>query len=216
MRIAIPLYPGFTPLDAVGPYQTLEGVPGLDVVFVGERPGPVGNGRGFTMEAQLGIDEAGDVDVLVVPGGFAAIGMARDGHVLVDWIRDVHPGTQWTTSVCTGSLLLGAAGILRGVPATTHWYCHDDLAGHGAIPTDRRVVESGKIITSAGVSAGIDMGLLLVERLAGTEAAQAVQLDIEYDPDPPFTAGHPRSAPVAVVELVRRSYGGGSDVPSDR
>ena len=121
------------------------------------------------MEAQLSIGELPHVDVLVVPGGVAAIEMARNGHVLVDWIREMHPNTQWTTSVCTGSLLLGAAGILRGVPATSHWYSHAELADYGAIPTDARVVEHGKIITAAGVSAGIDMSLVLAERIMGTE-----------------------------------------------
>jgi transcriptional regulator GlxA family with amidase domain len=134
--------------------------------------------------------------------------MARTGHVLIDWIRDIHPNTQWTTSVCTGALLLGAAGILRGVPATTHWYTHAELADYGAIPTDQRVVEHGKIITAAGVSAGIDMGLTLAAHLVGPEHAQAVQLDMEYDPQPPFDAGHPRSAPPEITRMLRDMYDG--------
>jgi len=208
MRTAILLFPGFTALDAIGPYHTLAGLPGYEFTFVAEKAGPVGNGGSFTMEAQLGIDELPHVDVLVVPGGLTAITMARSGHVLIDWIRDIHPNTQWTTSVCTGALMLGAAGILQGVPATTHWYTHSELADYGAIPTDRRVVEHGKIITAAGVSAGIDMGLTLAAHLVNTEYAQAVQLDMEYDPEPPFTAGHPRSAPESVTQWLRGMYDG--------
>ncbi|HAN36048.1 MAG: DJ-1/PfpI family protein [Actinobacteria bacterium] len=206
MRTAMLLYPGFTALDAIGPYHALAGIPGYEFAFVAEKAGPVSNGGSFTMEAQMSIDELAHVDVLVVPGGVAAIGMARRGHVLVDWIREMHPNTQWTTSVCTGALLLGAAGALRDLPATTHWYSHAELADYGAIPTDARVVEHGKVITSAGVSAGIDMSLVLVERIMGTEYAQAAQLDMEYDPAPPFDAGHPRSAPPAVTAWLKGMY----------
>jgi transcriptional regulator GlxA family with amidase domain len=206
MRTAMLLYPGFTALDAIGPYEAIGNLPGYEFAFVAERPGPVSNGRTVVLEAQLGIDELAHVDVLVVPGGVAAIEMARTGHVLVDWIREMHPNTQWTTSVCTGSLLLGAAGVLQGVPATTHWYSHGELADYGAIPTDERVVEHGKIITSAGVSAGIDMGLVLCERIMGTQYAQATQLDMEYDPAPPFNAGHPRNAPPEITTFLRSVY----------
>lgn len=208
MRTAMLLYPGFTALDAIGPYHAIAGLPGYEFVFVAERPGPVGNGGSFTMEAQMGIDELPHVDVLIVPGGVAAITMAREGHVLIDWIREMHPNTQWTTSVCTGALMLGAAGILEGVPATTHWYTHAELADYGAIPTDARVVEHGKIITAAGVSAGIDMSLVLAEHIMGTEYAQAAQLDMEYDPAPPLQAGHPRSAPPQVTEWLTGMYDG--------
>ncbi len=206
MKIAILLYPGFTALDAIGPYHALAGTPGYDFAFVAERPGPVGNGGTFTMEAQLGIDELDMVDVLVVPGGLAAITLAQEKGPLIEWIRHVHPNTKWTTSVCTGALMLGAAGALQGVPATTHWYCMEDLLQYGATPVSQRVVEHGKIMTAAGVSAGIDMGLRLVEQLAGTDYAQAVQLDMEYDPDPPFQSGHPRSAPPQVHAFVKGMY----------
>jgi transcriptional regulator GlxA family with amidase domain len=205
MRTAMLIYPGFTALDAIGPYHAIAGIPGNEFVFVAEHAGPV-TGGAVTLTAQAGIDDITDADVLVVAGGVAAITMARNGHPLVDWIRDVHPRTQWTTSVCTGALLLGAAGVLHGVPATTHWYSHAELADYGAVPTDARVVEHGKIITSAGVSAGIDMSLVLVERIMGTEYAQAAQLDMEYDPSPPFDAGHPRSAPPAITAALRREY----------
>ncbi|MBI4935546.1 MAG: DJ-1/PfpI family protein [Actinobacteria bacterium] len=206
MKIAILLYPGFTALDAIGPYHALAGTPGYEFTFVAEHAGPVGNGGSFTMEAPTGIDELDTVDVLLVPGGIAAIQLAQDGGPLIDWIRHVHPNTQWTTSVCTGALMLGAAGCLQGAPATTHWYCMDDLIAYGATPVEERVVEYGKIITSAGVSAGIDMGLTLAERLVSTEHAQAVQLDMEYDPAPPFDSGHPRSAPPQVYAHVKGMY----------
>jgi transcriptional regulator GlxA family with amidase domain len=207
MRTAMLIYPGFTALDAIGPYHAIAGIPGNEVVFVAEQAGPVTDGA-VTLLAQAGIGEVGDVDVLVVAGGVAAITMARHGHPLVEWIREVHPHTQWTTSVCTGALLLGAAGLLQGVPATTHWYSHAELADYGAIPTDARVVEHGKIITAAGVSAGIDMSLVLAERIMGTDHAKAAQLDMEYDPAPPFDSGHPRSAPAGITEALRREYDG--------
>ena len=165
MKIAILLYPGFTALDAIGPYHSVAGVPGADFAFVAEQAGPVGNGGSFTMMATRSIDEIDALDVLLVPGGLAAITMAEEGGPLVDWIRAIHRTTTWTTSVCTGSLLLGAAGVLEGVRATTHWYCMDDLVRYGAIPTQERVVEHGKVMTAAGVSAGIDMGLRLLERI---------------------------------------------------
>ncbi len=129
--------------------------------------------------------------------------MARSGHPLVDWIRAVHPTTEWTTSVCTGALMLGAAGVLDGLPATTHWFSHAELANYGAIPTDERVVRAGKVVTAAGVSAGIDMALTLLDRLHGEAMAQAIQLAIEYDPQPPFDAGSPSKARAETVELVR-------------
>ena len=208
MLIAIALYEGFTVLDAIGPYHALAGVPGHQFTFVAERPGMVSNGGSFSMEVPVGIDEISHVDLLLVPGGLAAITMAEQGGALVDWVRAMHETTTWTTSVCTGSLILGAAGALQGLRATSHWYAREDLARYGAIPTDERVVEDGKVFTAAGVSAGIDLGLTLVSRIAGVDYAQAVQLDMEYDPAPPFDAGHPRSAPEHVTTFVRTMYDG--------
>jgi transcriptional regulator GlxA family with amidase domain len=206
MQIAMLLFPGFTALDAFGPYHALAHIPGYDFAFVAEHHGLVTDGGKISMEVQRSIDDIGQVDLLVVPGGIPAITMARTGHVLVDWIRAIHPTTQWTTSVCTGALMLGAAGVLEGLPATTHWYSHDEVARYGAIPTDARVVEAGKVITAAGVSAGIDMALALTAKLAGLDYAQATQLDMEYDPRPPFDAGHPRSAPEPVTTWLRGMY----------
>ncbi|MGD9795510.1 MAG: DJ-1/PfpI family protein [Acidimicrobiia bacterium] len=206
MQTAMLLFPGFTALDAFGPYHALAHIPGYEFAFVAEHAGPVTDGGKITIVAQLGIEDLDQVDLLVVPGGIPAITMARTGHRLIEWIRAIHPTTQWTASVCTGALMLGAAGVLDGLPATTHWYCHDELGNYGAIPTDRRVVEAGKVMTAAGVSAGIDMALMLTERLAGTAYAQATQLDMEYDPQPPFDAGHPRSAPTEVTQWLSGMY----------
>ena len=206
MLIAFALFPGFTALDAIGPYHALAGVPGYEFAFVAERRGPVDNGGSLALQAHRAFDDVDDVDVLLVPGGIAAVELSRHGGPVVDWIRHVHPGTRWTTSVCTGSLLLGAAGALEGTRATSHWYCLDELAAHGAIPVDERVVVDGKVMTGAGVSAGIDLGLRLVAELVDVHYAQAVQLDMEYDPDPPFRAGHPRTAPPEVTAMVRGMY----------
>jgi transcriptional regulator GlxA family with amidase domain len=202
-HIAMLLYPGFTPLDAIGPYHALSQFPGYEFSFVAENAGPVSDGGVTIMQAQKGISEISHVDILVVPGGLPAITMSRTGGPLIDWIAKVHPTTEWTISVCTGALMLGAAGVLKGVPATTHWYSHSELANYGAIPTDERVVESGKIMTAAGVSAGIDMSLVLASRIFSQEFAETMQLDMEYDPKPPFNAGHPRSAPAKVHAELR-------------
>ena len=205
-QIAMLLYPGFTPLDAIGPYHALSQFPGYEFTFVAKEVGPVSDGSATIIQAQKSISEINSVDILVVPGGLPAITMARTGDPLIDWIARIHPTTQWTISVCTGALMLGAAGILKGVPATTHWYSHSELSDYGAIPQDERVVESGKIMTAAGVSAGIDMSLVLAMRIFGKEFAEKMQLDMEYDPKPPFNAGHPRSAPVEVVSELRSLF----------
>jgi len=205
-QIAMLLYPGFTPLDAIGPYHALSQFPGYEFFFVAQEAGPVSDGSATVIQAQKSISEVNSVDILVVPGGLPAITMARTGDPLIDWIAKIHPTTQWTISVCTGALMLGAAGVLKGVQATTHWYSHSELSDYGAIPQDKRVVESGKIMTAAGVSAGIDMSLVLAMRIFGKEFAEKMQLDMEYDPKPPFNAGHPRSAPVEVVSELRSLF----------
>ncbi len=205
-QIAMLIYPGFTPLDAIGPYHALSQFPGYEFSFVAQESGPVSDGCATSLVAQKSIAELSKVEILIVPGGLPAITMARKGDPLIDWIADIHPGTEWTASVCTGALMLGAAGILKDIPATTHWYSHSELQNYGAIPTDKRVVESGKIMTSAGVSAGIDMSLILAERIFGQEFAETMQLDMEYDPKPPFNAGHPRTAPIKVHSKLRDQF----------
>ena len=203
MDIAIPLFDRFTALDAIGPYETLSRLPGARVTFVAAEPGPVQtDNRMLSIVAERALSDLPNPDILVVPGGIGTRAMMNDAQ-LVDWVRNAHATTQWTCSVCTGSLVLGAAGLLDGLDATTHWMAMETLASTGARPTGRRVVEQGKIITAAGVSAGIDMGLTLAARIAGDTVAQAIQLGIEYDPQPPFDAGSPEKAPAEVVELCR-------------
>jgi transcriptional regulator GlxA family with amidase domain len=206
VQVAYLLYDRFTALDITGPHEVLNFVPGNESIFVAEQAGPVRNESDtLSLVADASIEEVTRPDILVVPGGFGTRALL-DHEPLLDWIRDVHETTSWTTSVCTGALLLAAAGILDGVPATTHWYNRDLLAELGAKPVPDRVVEHGKIVTAAGVSSGIDMALHLVQRINGTEVAQAVQLGIEYDPEPPLDAGSPEKAPKPIVDLVAAAF----------
>jgi putative intracellular protease/amidase len=201
MNIVIPLFPRFTVLDAVGPYEVLSRLPGAKVVVGAVEPGLIRDATGMLqLEAPVALADVKSADVLCVPGG---PGTRRPDPRLVEWIRAIHPTTKMTTSVCTGSLLLAAAGVLEGLPATSHWFEIDNLANHGAIPTRQRIVFAGKIATAAGVSAGIDLALALAARLASEDVARAIQLAIEYDPEPPFDAGSVEKAPPAIVELVR-------------
>ncbi len=203
MKIAIPLYDRFTTLDAVGPYEVVQRLPGAEITWLAAEPGPVGTDTGqLHLHADAAFEDLPDPDILIVPGGTGTYD-ALDDERLVGWIRRAHETSQWTTSVCTGSLLLGAAGVLDGLDATSHWLDLEALERFGARPTGRRVVQQGKIITAAGVSSGIDMGLVLAAKIAGPEIAQAIQLGIEYDPEPPFDAGSPEKAPPEIVELVR-------------
>lgn len=203
MQIAIGLYPGLTVLDAIGPYQVLSQVPGDEVVICAERAGRLTDDNGLlTFDIEHTFADVPTPDLLLVPGGFITRKLARDRDPIVDWIAAAHPHTTYTTSVCTGALLLGAAGLLDGLEATTHWSAYDELATYGARPTERRVVQQGKIWTAAGVSAGIDLALTLVAEIHGPELSQAVQLGIEYDPQPPYDAGSPSKAPADVLALV--------------
>ena len=203
MQIAIGLYPGFTALDAIGPYQVFTSVPGADVVVCAEQKGRLADESGLLhFDLEHTFDEVPTPDVLLVPGGLITRRIAAEGGPIVDWIRAAHETTTYTTSVCTGALLLGAAGVLDGLPATTHWMAYDHLRAYGAQPTEQRVVIEGKVATAAGVSAGIDLALTLVDRLHGAEVAQAVQLGIEYDPQPPYDTGAPSKAPAEIRELV--------------
>lgn len=191
MQIAIPLFDRLTALDGVGPYEVLQRLPGATVTFVGTRPGEYRTENGFLgLMADAHVDELPHPDVIVVPGGIGTR-VAVDDGALVDWVRSAHETTRFTTSVCTGSFVLGAAGLLEGLSATTHWSVLDDLRRYGAEPTGDRVVEhlERRIITAAGVSSGIDMALRLSELLVDEVAARAVQLMVEYDPQPPFDAG---------------------------
>lgn len=203
MRIAILLYEKLTALDAIGPYEVLRSVPGWEVQFVGSAKGGVRTDSGaLGLSVDFTIDDVLDPDIVLVPGGEGSE-QAMEDEAVLSWLRAVDERTKWTTSVCTGSLVLGAAGLLDGKRATSHWLFLERLGELGADPVGGRFVEDGKIVTAAGVSAGIDMALHLVGREAGPEVAQAIQLGIEYDPQPPFDAGSPEKAPVEIVELVR-------------
>ncbi len=208
MKIAIGLYDHFTSLDALGPFQVLSGLPGAEVTFVAEQAGPVTDESGFlTVTARASFDQLPNPDILLVPGGIITGTLVPD-HPIVAWIRGAHPTTTWTTSVCTGALLLAGAGVLDGVEATTHWGAIDDLARLGAIPRRERVVRRGKIVTAAGVSAGIDMALTLAAEIAGAELAQTIQLMMEYDPQPPFDCGSPdKAGPDAVGRAMTAMAG---------
>jgi transcriptional regulator GlxA family with amidase domain len=206
MQIAYLLYDRFTALDITGPHEVLNSVPGNESIFVAENRGPVRNESDtLSLVADASLAEVPNPDILVVPGGYGTRALLEH-EPLLGWIREVHETTTWTTSVCTGALLLAAAALLDGAPATTHRLARDLLAQLGAKPVAERVVEHGKIVTAAGVSAGIDMALTLVQRINGDEVAQAVQLGIEYDPEPPLDSGSPEKAPEPVVELVTAAF----------
>jgi transcriptional regulator GlxA family with amidase domain len=199
MQIAVLLYPGFTALDAIGPFDSLSPLPGAEMVLVAERPGPVRNETGnLALTADASLDEVTRPDIVVVPGGLDTSGPMGPGPVQ-EWLREVDRHTTWTTSVCTGSLILAAAGLLKGRRATSHWLALEQLASFGVEPTGERVVTDGKYVTAAGVSSGIDMGLTLAGRIAGDRAAQTIQLMIEYDPQPPYDTGSPEKAPADLV-----------------
>jgi transcriptional regulator GlxA family with amidase domain len=213
VQIALALYPNFTMLDIVGPFQVLVDVPGHDVVFVAAEAGPVVDHTGrATLMATKSFADVVEPDIVVVPG---ALGDTEIQPALVEWLRAVHPTTTWTTSVCTGAIYLAAAGILDGLDATTHWARKRALEQLGAHYTTERVVERGKIVTAAGVSSGIDMALVLLDRMYGPDMAQLVQLAIEYDPQPPFDAGSPAKAPAGLVEIVQQRIGDGPALPTN-
>ncbi|MFF2025364.1 DJ-1/PfpI family protein [Streptomyces sp. NPDC058171] len=207
MQIAVVLFEGFTSLDVVGPYETLQHLPGAETVLVSAARGPVRNDSGsLALVADRTFEEVTTPDIVVVPGG-AEVGPQTEDTVLLEWLRSVDRGTTWTTSVCTGSLILGAAGLLTGRRATTHWLERERLRAAGAEPSAERVVFDGKYVTAAGVSAGIDMGLTLVGKIAGDRAARSVQLVLEYDPQPPYDAGSPEKAPADLVAEWRARAG---------
>jgi transcriptional regulator GlxA family with amidase domain len=206
MQVACLLYDRFTALDIVGPFEVLNTLPGAEPVFVAEHTGPVRNESDtMSIVADRSLDEVTNPDIVVVPGGFGTRALLQH-EPLLDWLRTAHETSTYTTSVCTGSLLLAAAGLLDDVPATTHWLARDVLGELGARPVPDRIVEHGKIVTAAGVSSGIDMALRLIQLMHGDELAQAVQLGIEYDPQPPVDAGSPEKAPEPVVQAVTAAF----------
>jgi transcriptional regulator GlxA family with amidase domain len=190
-QIAIVVYPGFTALDFIGPYEVLRNLPDAEVRFVWHEPGPIAADSGvLVIGATHSFDETPSPDILLIPGGMTTIEHARD-EKLLDWVRRAHETATWTASVCSGSVILAAAGLLDGKRATSHWLALSALKALGAKPvSDERIVHEGDIVTSAGVSAGIDLAMWLAGQIAGEDRAKTIQLVIEYDPQPPFDSGH--------------------------
>jgi transcriptional regulator GlxA family with amidase domain len=208
VEIAILVFDGFTALDAVGPYEVLSRLPGASVRLVATEAGTKRTENGsLALVVEHALAGVPAPDIVVVSGGMGSRTALSDDRILA-WVRSAHATSRWTTSVCTGALILGAAGILRGLKATTHWRSLERLREFGAEPVSERVVEQGKVITAAGVSSGIDMALRLAELVAGRDIAQAIQLSMEYDPQPPFDAGSPAKAPPHVRALVDRAGSG--------
>ena len=211
MQIAILIFEKLTALDAIGPYEVLRSVPGWEVKFVGPEKGHVRTDCGaLGLSADYSLAEVSAADIVLVPGGKGNRPLLEDEAVL-SWLREIDARSKWTTSVCTGALVLGAAGLLEGKRATTYWPFLEQLSEYGADPIGGRYVEDGKTITAAGVSAGIDMAFHLVGLEAGPEVAQAVQLGIEYDPQPPFDSGSPDKAAAPLVELIESVAGTSSE-----
>jgi transcriptional regulator GlxA family with amidase domain len=203
MQFVIALYDRFTSLDAVGPYQVFNHLPGAKVIFASERTGLIPDESGsLALRAEASYGDVPAPDIVLVPGGPGQAAQMTPGP-LRDWLIQADRTTTWTTSVCTGSLILAAAGLLTAREATTYWLAMDELAKLGAIPRQERYVFDGKYATSAGVSAGIDMALALSAKISGDTVAQSIQLGIEYDPHPPFNAGAPASAPPEIVAAFR-------------
>lgn len=202
MKIVFLFYDQMTALDAIGPHEILCRLPGATVYRVARCAGSIQTDSQLILTADHSLSDISHADVLLVPGGGNATTLRAHPEIL-EWLRSIHATTTWTTSVCTGSLILGAAGILSGLRATTHWTAFDRLTNWGAHPIRARVVEDGKVITAAGVSAGIDMALILAAKIAGKQFAQTIQLGIEYDPAPPFDVGSPEKADPALREALR-------------
>ncbi len=210
--IGILLYDGYTTLDAMGPYQILGGLMGVNVFFVGRTKGLIANQSGMKTLCDTSIFEVKQLDILVIPGGMKETYLATKDTVLLNWIKSIDENSKYTTSVCTGAWILGATGLLNGVEATTHWYGKKILAEEfGAKVQDKRFVKSGKYWTSAGVTAGMDMSLELIREINGDKYTQVVMLDLEYDPKPPFPGGSEKNTDSEIVEGVRSMYDGGME-----
>ncbi len=205
MRVAALLFDQLTVLDIVGPTEVVSWIPDVEILWIGKEKGPVkAVPTGLTVTVDHALNEVSSADILMIPGG-PGVRRLLDDEVLLDWVRQIHDTTTWTTSICTGSLLLGAAGLLDGLTATTHWNATQMLSNFGATYSEDRVIPQGKIVTSAGVSSGIDMALWLMGQIVGDHAAKAAQLCIEYDPQPPYNAGAPSKAGTDVVAYARET-----------
>ena len=204
LDIVIYLYPGMTALDAIGTYEMLRGMPNATIKFVARERGLVRvDSQVLSLHADQAIRDVKSADLLVLPGGLTTPAQMQDKDLLA-WVRQIHEKSRWTTSVCSGSLILAAAGLLKGLEATSHWAALDALKMFGARPVRQRVVRQGKILTAAGVSAGIDMALTLVALEAGEEVAKAIQLSMEYDPQPPFQSGSFEKSSPSTIERARK------------
>lgn len=205
MQIAIVLYKGMTALDAIGPYEVFRFIPDVEIRFVSNKPQPIITDSGIlVLGATHSFEETNNPDIILVPGSSSDTTTAMADKNLINWIKETHKTTQYTLSVCSGSLVLAAAGILKGHSATSHWIGQKALEKFGAVPQrNERIVKSGKIITSAGVSAGIDLALTLVKEMCGKERAETIQLLIEYDPMPPVDSGHPSKASTSVYKQAK-------------
>ena len=207
MQIAFLIYEGLTALDIIGPYEVFNQIPGVDLRFVAKQPGSIRVDSGaFSIGVDHKLADVPRPDVFVVPGGMAGTFAAAKDPEILGWVREAHAGSRYSTSVCTGSLILGAAGLLKDSIATTHWAAKTLLEQTGATYTEQRIVVADKIVTAAGVSAGIDMALYVMGKLVGPELAKLAQLSIEYDPEPPFDAGSPAKAGDAIVQRALEDF----------
>ncbi|MGE8034103.1 DJ-1/PfpI family protein [Lysinibacillus sp. NPDC093692] len=205
MKVIIFLYNGVTMLDAIGPYEVLKNMEDTEVLFVAEKTGEIKADSGFIdINVKYNIDDIKDADILIIPGSTIGFMQEMKNANVLNWIREVDKTTKWTTSVCTGSLLLASAGLLNGLKATSHWRVINLLSNFGAIATRERVIEQGKYITSSGVSAGIDMALHLSNKLVGEDQTKAIQLTIEYDPQPIFNSGNFSNAEEKIKKIVEK------------
>ncbi len=202
LQIVFLFYEGMNALDAVGPHEIICDLPGAKVIHAAKQPGLITTDSGLKLTAESALSDISHADILIIPGSSSATSLRSEPEIL-EWIRAIHRTTTWTASVCTGSLILGAAGVLEGKNATSHWAVLDRLPSGGALPVRQRVVQDGKVITAAGVSAGIDVALILSAKVAGREFAESMELGLEYDPDPPFQTGSPEKAPPKILEALR-------------
>jgi transcriptional regulator GlxA family with amidase domain len=204
LKIAILLFDNFTALDVVGPYEVLSKIPNSRIYMVAIEPKLVKDIKGLQISADYSLNDIKNPDILVIPGGFG-IDSILDNQDIINWIQNAHKTSKWTVSVCSGALLLGSAGLLKDCKATTHWNRKNQLAKYGAILQNDRYVKDGKIVTSAGVSAGIDMSLYLLSLIVNENFAKAIQLGMEYDPKPPFNSGSPEKAPKDILDKIKQS-----------
>lgn len=211
MKVIIFLYNGVTMLDAIGPYEVLRHMDDTEVLFVAEKIGEIKADSGFIdIHVKHSIDDSKEADILIIPGSTIGFMQEMKNENVLNWIREVDKTTKWTTSVCTGSLLLASAGLLNGLKATSHWKAINLLSNFGALATKERVIEQGKYITSSGVSAGIDMALQLSNKLVGEDQTKAIQLAIEYDPQPIFNAGNFSNAEEKVRNIAEKKLSKGA------